>query len=39
MLTAAIAFIAAGIVFYLGWLKHMAGDTKRIWTATDNPAA
>jgi uncharacterized membrane protein len=28
MLTAIIAFIAAGIVSYLGWLIHMAMDTK-----------
>ena len=28
MLTAIIAFIAAGIIMYLGWLIHMAMDTK-----------
>jgi hypothetical protein len=28
MLTAIIAFIAAGIILYLGWLIHMGMDTK-----------
>jgi threonine/homoserine/homoserine lactone efflux protein len=28
MLTAIIAFIAAGLILYLGWLTHMGMDTK-----------
>ena len=27
-LSALIAFISAGIIFYLGWLIHMGKDTK-----------
>ena len=27
-LTAIIAFIAAGLILYLGWLTHMGMDTK-----------
>jgi hypothetical protein len=32
MLTAILAFIAAGVILYLGWLTHMGMDT----TDSDN---